>query len=92
MALDEDWEKFLAEAVTPRFPSGFTILDAQGQYRENDGKVVKELAKILVIFYPAKTRTADRRKIEEIRSVYVKQFKQRSVLRLDFPSTVRVTF
>lgn len=89
---DDEWEKFLADVVTPRFPDGFTIIKATGQYREKDGTIDKEQSEVLVFFYPVRTKTASRRKIEEIRRAYVKQFKQESVLRLDFPSTVDVKF
>ena len=92
MVSDEEWEKFLAEVVTPRFPDGFTILKATGQYREENGTIDKEPSEVLLFFYPRKARTSSRRKIEEIRRAYVKQFKQEAVLRLDYPSTVNVTF
>jgi hypothetical protein len=89
---DDEWEKFLADVVTPRFPDGFTILNATGQYREKNGMIDKEPSEILVFFYAVKTRTTSRRKIEEIRRAYIKQFKQESVLRLDYPHTLNVTF
>ncbi|MBK8150387.1 MAG: DUF3574 domain-containing protein [Acidobacteria bacterium] len=34
---EDEWEKFLAEEVTPRFPDGFTVISAIGQYRGADG-------------------------------------------------------
>jgi hypothetical protein len=67
MVSDDEWEKFLLDVVTDRFPSGFTVLDARGQYKQVNNEVIKEPTKILVFFYPARTRTASRRKIEEIR-------------------------
>ena len=88
---DDEWENFL-EVVTVRFPRGFTVVDARGQYMQMDDEVIKEPSKILIILYPASERTASRRKIEEIRRAYVKQFKQESVLRLDYPAAVRVSF
>ena len=89
---DNEWENFLSEVVTVRFPGGFTVLDARGQYMQQDDEVIKEPTKIVVFFYPARTRTASRRKIEEIRRAYIKRFKQESVLRLDFPGLVDVRF
>lgn len=89
---EEEWDKFLAEVVTPRFPNGFTILKATGQYREENGKIDREPSEVLLFFYPVRSRTASRRKIEEIRRSYVNQFKQESVLKFDYPSTVRVSF
>ena len=92
MVSDEEWEKFLAEVVTPRFPDGFTIVNATGQYREKNSKVDKEPSEVLIFLYPASRRTASRRKIEEIRQTYVKTFRQESVLRLDFRRGVNVYF
>src|SRR5436190_16996232 len=89
MVTDDEWEKFLAEAVTPRFPDGFTILKATGQYRETSGKIDKEPSEVLIFLYSRNKRTSSRRKIEEIRRAYVRQFKQESVLRVDFPSTIK---
>lgn len=92
MVSDQDWQRFLAEVVTPRFPDGFTIVDATGQYREQNGSIDKENTEILIFLYPVKKRTASRRKIEEIRRAYVKEFKQESVLRLDYPTAMSVKF
>jgi len=92
MVTDEEWEKFLADVVTPRFPDGFTILKGIGQYREKSGKIISEPSEVLVFLYSRNKRTSSRRKIEEIRTAYVKQFKQESVLRVDLPQTVRVFF
>lgn len=92
MVTDDEWEKFLAEVVTPRFPDGFTILKATGQYRETGGKIDKEQSEVLIFLYSQSKRASSRRKIEEIRRTYVKQFKQESVLRLDFPLAVKVNF
>jgi hypothetical protein len=89
---DAEWEKFLADVVTPRFPDGFTVLKASGHYREQTGKIITEPSEVIVFLYPANRRTSSRRKIEEIRRVYVRQFKQESVLRLDFRSPVTVLF
>lgn len=89
---DEEWEEFLLDVVTERFPRGFTVVDATGQYMLENDEVIREPTKILIILYPATERTASRRKIEDIRRAYVKRFKQESVLRLDFLNPIRVTF
>lgn len=89
---DEEWKQFLADVVTPRFPDGFTAIQATGQYRERSGRIISEPSHVLVFLYPRKTRGLSRRKIEEIRRAYIKQFSQESVLRLDFPATVNVFF
>ena len=47
---------------------------------------------MLVFLYPRETRKANGVRIEEIRTAYVKQFQQESVLRLDFKNSVGVYF
>lgn len=89
---DEDWNAFLAEIVTPRIPEGFTALKAIGQYREKSGRIVSEPSEVLVFFYSKKTKNESRTKIEEIRAAYRKRFEQESVLRVDLPKSVRVSF
>ena len=88
---EDAWQKFLADIVTPRFPEGFTVDDALGQYL--DGKtLVREKSKQLILIYPRKSKTASSRKIEEIRAAYIKAFDQKSVLRVDSPTYVLVSF
>lgn len=89
---DDEWKDFLDREVTPRFPDGFTTLDAAGQYRDKSGKIVKEPSKVLVFLYEKKDQKTASSKIDEIREVYCKKFNQESVLRLDFPTSVRVSF
>lgn len=89
---DEEWDKFLAEVVTPRFPDGFTVVDGLGQFRDKNGKISREQSKVLILLYPRKQRRNSRAKIEEIRSAYVKLFNQESVLRMDLPRSVEVLF
>src|SRR5688572_2188085 len=92
MVSDPEWNSFLAETVTPRFPDGFTSLKAIGQYREKGGQIVTEPSEVLIFFYSGRNKNESRAKIEQIRAAYVKRFKQESVLRVDLPKTVRVSF
>jgi hypothetical protein len=88
----DEWKKFLADEVTPRFPAGFTTLAGDGQFRNETGEVVREKSFVLIVLYPLKTRKSSRRKIEEIRRIYTKNFQQQSVMRVDFPQVVQVSF
>lgn len=73
-----EWDAFLAEEVTPRFPEGLTVLDAYGQWRNADGKIGKEATKLLVLVHPDEPAAA--KKIGEITEAYKKRFAQESVL------------
>ena len=88
----EEWRRFVDEFVTPRFPDGLTILEANGQWRGKDGIIAREQSMVVVLLYSRKDRKAANAKIEEIRAEYKKRFEQESVLRLDFRTSVRVTF
>jgi hypothetical protein len=88
----EEWAQFLADKVTPRFPAGFTVIEALGQYQGNDKKIVKEKSRVLILLYEKKDRKLTNGKIEEIRAAYKKAFQQESVMRLDIRQTVNVSF
>lgn len=89
---DEEWSGFLSDTVTPRFPDGFTVIKAAGQYRDKTGAIISEPSEVLIILYSASSRKESRAKIEEIRTAYIQRFGQESVLRVDLPKSVRVLF
>jgi hypothetical protein len=88
----EEWAQFLADEVTPRFPGGFTVIEALGQYQGDDKKIVKEKSRVLILLYEKKDRKRINVKIEDIRQAYKKVFQQESVMRLDMRQTVNVSF
>ncbi len=83
---DDDWKSFLEGTVTPRFPAGLTVLDAQGQWRGKDGVIHPVPTRILVILHPEDE--ASNRSLEEIRRTYTERFHHESVLRSDNPAQV----
>ena len=89
---DAEWQSFVDEFVTPRFPDGLTILDADGQWRGKDGSIAREQSKVIVLLYPRKLRRSMNAKIEEIRAEYKKRFAQESVMRIDITKSVEVSF
>jgi hypothetical protein len=80
---EAQFRRFVAEVVTPRFPDGLTILSAIGQFREDDGDIIREDSKVIVLLYPAAVAGDANQRIEEIRGLYQTQFQQQSVLRVD---------
>ena len=78
---DKDWQKFVDEEVTPRFPEGLTEIMGRGQWRRPDGVITREPSRVLLIWYsPAINKDTD---IEAIRAAYKTRFKQMSVMRVD---------
>jgi len=81
---DEDWRKFLDEEVTPRFPSGFTVVDTYGQWRNAGGMIAMERGKeLIVIANPDADETV---RIAAIRDAYKRRFMQESVLFVQSPA------
>jgi hypothetical protein len=89
---DEEWSNFLSDEVTARFPDGFTVVDGYGQWKNKEGKIVKEKSKVLIVLYKKAELKAASAKLDEIRTAYNKAFQQQSVLRMDIVQTVRVSF
>ena len=75
----DEWAKFLELSVTPRFPKGFTVSNASGQWRGTDGTIVQESSYVLSVIHPdgAPSEAA----IAEIVESYKSAFQQESVLR-----------
>lgn len=75
---EQQWAKFLADVVTPRFPDGLTVLSAYGQGASpGPDAVLAELTKVLIIVHPA--GEAEAAKIAEIKAKYSKDFDQPGV-------------
>ena len=48
---EAQWRNFLRDHVTPRFPQGLTVWEANGQWRRADGVIVREPAKVLLLVH-----------------------------------------
>ena len=89
---DEEFFAFLDAVITPRFPDGLTLLKGDGQFRGEDGVIIKEDSFVLILLYPLEDFRVSTRRIDVIRERYKDQFQQQSVLRVDDPFAVRVSF
>jgi hypothetical protein len=80
---EAEWNAFVAEVVTSRFPDGLSVFDASGQYRAPSGRIVRERSKrLVVIVFDA---PAHRAKLSEIIDAYKQRFGQYSVFRVEQP-------
>ena len=78
---EADWRGFVDQEVTPRFPDGFTVQDAIGQWRGADGRLVREPSEVLMIVLSGAPGENDR--LSAIRSAYRRRFHQDSVLLIE---------
>ncbi|MEY8089095.1 DUF3574 domain-containing protein [Klebsiella quasipneumoniae] len=83
----EEWQQFVDCDVTPRFRDGLTVFDAHGQWLGQNGQVVREQSKALMVIHghDAQSETG----IEALREGYKSRFAQESVMRVDQPVCVQ---
>ena len=76
-ASEAAWRDFVDSEVTTRFPDGFTVLEARGQWLDG-AAIVRELSKVLVIALSDEAR--DRAELAALAEAYKARFRQQSVL------------
>jgi hypothetical protein len=79
---EDEWQRFLSDVVTPKFPDGLTVIEARGQYRTSAGSIIRERSRVLILLYPKKHRRDADKKIDAICEAYKGMFQQESVLRV----------
>ena len=73
-----EWQIFLRDEVTSRFPDGLTVWDAEGQWRAPQGAIEHERTKVLLIVHP--DTAAARALVQAVIERYRTAFEQQSVL------------
>ena len=73
-----EWQLFLRDEVTTRFPDGLTVWDAEGQWRAPQGSIEHERTKVLLLVHP--DTPAARESVQAVIDRYRKAFDQQSVL------------
>ncbi len=73
------WERFVTRALTPRFPDGLTISDADGQWHDPvSGAIMREPVKRVEIVLPG--NADDQTRLDAVVSAYKQEFHQHSVI------------
>jgi hypothetical protein len=81
------WREFLDREVTPRFPSGLSVLEVYGQWQgTKDPAPLRLRSKLLIVDYPDTQENRD--KVEAVRAAWKRQTGQLSVLRVTQPADV----
>ena len=78
---EAEWEAFVADTVTPRFPAGMTIIDVNGQWQEPSGNIQREETKLLMGLLDSADGEG-LRLINEISDEFVSRFDQDPVFRI----------
>ena len=84
---DEEWQAFLDQVLTPRFPAGLTVVAATGQWKGKSGLVEQERSDVVTVFHSGDE--AARRAVMEVVAEYKRRFRQEAVLRERMPTCAR---
>jgi hypothetical protein len=84
---DTEWQGFLNQVVTPRFPAGLTVVQATGQWKGQSGVVEQERSEIVTLLHAGDEGA--RRSVAEIAAEYKRRFQQEAVLRERTPTCAR---
>lgn len=76
---DPEWQAFLDEVVTPRFPGGLTVVEATGQWKGQSGHVERERAEVLTVLHAGDEPA--RQAVVDVAAEYKRRFHQEAVLR-----------
>lgn len=75
---EAQWDAFVDAEITPRFPDGLTVADAEGQWRDSEtGAIVREPSKQLTVFLNDEAQ--GRAALDQIADAYKAQFQQQAV-------------
>ncbi|MET9321039.1 DUF3574 domain-containing protein [Streptomyces sp. NPDC003038] len=80
---EREFMRFLDREITPAFPEGLTVQDGYGQWRGQNGAIVRETSYEVVLLYPEKEAGERSSRIERIRQAYEDRYQQDSVGRSD---------
>lgn len=73
-----EWQVFLRDEVTKRFPDGLTVWEAAGQWRTPAGTIDNERSKVLLLVHADSAQA--RQSVQEVIGSYRRLFEQQSVL------------
>lgn len=81
---EQEWTRFLAEVITPRFPDGLTVVQVYGQGGDQQAKpddVLAETTKMLIVVHPNTAEAA--KALGKIKTEYKARFNNLGVFHTD---------
>jgi hypothetical protein len=88
---EEEWQVFLADAVTLKFPDGLTVLDARGQWFDTEeGRLYQESTKLLNVLVPVDATESSVGTVRGLSDIYKDRFDQQAVFHTSLPACAAV--
>ena len=78
---EDEWQRFLADTITPRFQAGLTVLEGRGQWLAPSGKLQREPVKV-VIGAVASDIDRSMELVDEVSAAFQARFEQDPVFRM----------
>jgi Protein of unknown function (DUF3574) len=87
---EQQFQAFVDNIITPRFPAGLTIFNADGKFKDSNNTIIEEPSKVVTLF--VEDTVANQTAINEIVTAYLQQFQQESVLQVTNTDELKVGF
>jgi DNA/RNA-binding domain of Phe-tRNA-synthetase-like protein len=87
---EAEFQTFVDREITPLFPDGLTIFDAEGQIFDRKNTLIEKKTKVVTIF--AEDSPKSDRNIQNIVNAYIQQFQQQSLLQVTNEDDLKVAF
>ncbi len=87
---EDEWQRFLADTITPRFRAGLTVLDGRGQWLAPSGNLQREPVKV-VIGAVASDANQSMKLVDEISAEFQARFRQDAVFRMWNPACAGIS-
>ena len=89
---EDEWQAFLQDTVTQRFPDGLTVTDAYGQWFDTaNGRLYQESTKLLNVLVPVDVTDASLDAARAISERYQERFDQQAVFRTALPACAEIS-
>jgi NADH:ubiquinone oxidoreductase subunit E len=75
---EAEFQAFIDAEITPRFPDGLTVYDADGQFLDITGTLIEEPSQVVSLIF--EDTPENEQSIDQIIAAYKQQFQQESVL------------
>jgi hypothetical protein len=85
-----EFQDFVDRVITPLFPNGLTVFDADGQFLDSNNTIIEEPAKVVTFF--VEDNLSSDQSIREVVAAYLQQFQQESVLQVTNKDELKVAF
>ncbi|WP_277874243.1 MULTISPECIES: DUF3574 domain-containing protein [Cyanophyceae] len=85
-----DFQAFINAEITPRFPNGLTVYDADGQFLDGTGNLVQEPSQVVTLVF--ENTLENQAEVDQIIEAYKRRFQQESVLELVNADELKIGF